>query len=175
MRADVWTAERLAALKLLWSEGQTGEAIARRFGGVSRSAVLGKIFRLRLAAVAAAAKAEAAAAPPAAAPPTAVPITARPQRRRSGKSLIELKNESCRWPFGHPGTPAFFFCGEPGADLERGMPYCPRHARRAYRSDEPPARRGRPACPDVRPPAVPPREKIRKSREQKFDGRSAAR
>ena len=33
---------------------------------------------------------------------------------------------------GRPGTRTFSFCGAPGADLERGMPYCARHARRAY-------------------------------------------
>jgi GcrA cell cycle regulator len=132
MRAN-WTDERIAALKSWWGEGSTGQAIAKRLGGVSRSAVLGKIFRLRLAAAAApasVARATAVNAVPDVAPPAA------PPPRPRGKSLLELTNNSCRWPYGRPGTRAFFFCGEPGADLEGGMPYCPRHARRAYRSSE---------------------------------------
>jgi len=80
MRTE-WTDERVAALKLWWSEGSTGEAIAARLGGVSRSAVLGKIFRLRLAATAAV---ETEAAPAAARDvvPEAVADVSSPHRCR---------------------------------------------------------------------------------------------
>ena len=44
-----WTTERVALLKRLWMQGQTATAIAAELGGLSRAAVLGKIFRLRLA------------------------------------------------------------------------------------------------------------------------------
>jgi len=50
---DAWTAERIDLLKKLWAEGETATVIAGRLGGLSRSAVLGKIFRLRLGAAAA--------------------------------------------------------------------------------------------------------------------------
>jgi hypothetical protein len=30
------------------------------------------------------------------------------------------------------GGKRFFFCGAAGADLARGIPYCPRHMQRAY-------------------------------------------
>jgi GcrA cell cycle regulator len=129
----VWTGQRIALLKKLWADGETATAIAMRLR-TSKSAVLGKVFRLRLRPVA---KATAAAArrnaakvgrrrrgrPPAA--PTA-PVMA------SGKTLFELTNNSCRWPHGQPGTKAFHFCGASGADLESGRPYCERHMRRAY-------------------------------------------
>ncbi len=158
MSADPWTDERIDMLKQLWADGATANSIADRLGGVSRSAVLGKIFRLRLGAATAAC---AAAGTKAAADDSAQPTS--PARRRSGgkhgaasqvsqptgrargKTLLELSNESCRWPHGRPGTPAFFFCGAPGADLERGIPYCARHARRAYRSCESVGEREKPA------------------------------
>jgi GcrA cell cycle regulator len=119
---DQWTAERVEALQRLWAGGASAEKIAAQLGGLSRSAVLGKIFRLRRAAKGLPAPAK------------------RPRGRRkedesprqSGKSLLELTNTCCRWPIGRPGTAGFFFCGVPEADLARGMPYCARHARRAY-------------------------------------------
>jgi GcrA cell cycle regulator len=43
-----WADEKLSLLKKLWTEGKTAVAIAQRLG-VSKSAVLGKVFRLRLA------------------------------------------------------------------------------------------------------------------------------
>ena len=43
----VWTRERIALLKKLWADGETAAAIAMRLR-MSKSAVLGKVFRLRL-------------------------------------------------------------------------------------------------------------------------------
>ncbi len=139
MQDETWTNERTALLKQLWAGGSTAAAIALRLGAMSRSAVLGKIFRLRLDS-------------PIGAPPTVhgeSPARRRrtPVRKKSnqappattrwpGKTLLELTNDSCRWPFGRPGTSKFHFCGAPGADLERGMPYCAVHAQRAYRTSE---------------------------------------
>ena len=138
--ANPWTPERVAVLEQLRAQGESARTIAAQLGGISRSAVLGKIFRLR---------AEAAASAPAAdqqtredsqpSEPTPVPVAAPelpanpPPVQTRGKSLVELDNNSCRWPHGRPGSARFHFCGAPGADLEGGMPYCPRHARRAYR------------------------------------------
>jgi GcrA cell cycle regulator len=137
----IWTRERIALLKRLWTDGETATAIAARLR-MSRSGVLGKVFRLRLRpaanATAAAARSNTAvlrrrhkSRPPIKhrAKPTA-PVA--PAAMASGKTLFELTNDSCRWPHGQPGTKAFHFCGAPGADLEGGRPYCERHARRAY-------------------------------------------
>ena len=134
----IWTRERIALLKKLWADGETATAIAARLR-MSRSAVLGKVFRLRLRP---AKKATAASAR------SGTAILRRRHKRRSpikhrakpaapaampsGKTLFELTNGSCRWPHGQPGTKTFHFCGAPGADLEGGRPYCERHARRAY-------------------------------------------
>jgi hypothetical protein len=104
----------------------------RRLGGITRSTVLGKVFRLRLKAQ------DRKRAPPAAGD--------APARRRAGKlqplkpaaaksrrkTLLDLTNECCRWPYGELGGKQFFFCGEIGADVARGVPYCPRHMAHAY-------------------------------------------
>jgi GcrA cell cycle regulator len=136
MRGVAWTRRRLDLLKTLWAEGRTATDIARQLR-ISRAAVLGKVFRLRLK--------------PQKAAPMSAPMPARsdagspspdPRRRGRrypdervaprGKSLLELTNGTCRWPVGKPGTAGFHFCGEAGADLENGRPYCERHAKRAY-------------------------------------------
>jgi GcrA cell cycle regulator len=45
-----WTDARIAHLKVRWSQGVTAQRIARELGGgISRSAVLGKIHRLGFA------------------------------------------------------------------------------------------------------------------------------
>ena len=145
MRGQAWSGERVALLKTLWAKGETADAIGIRLGGLSRSAVLGKVFRLRLDA------AGTASASPAWAPPSGrdkkAPGLARrrrgkrdrrpepPASRRQHKTLLELTNETCRWPHGRPGTARFFFCGAAGADLGHGVPYCARHMRRAYQTD----------------------------------------
>src|SRR5580692_7524729 len=43
----IWTRERIALLKRLWTDGATATAIATQLR-MSKSAVLGKVFRLRL-------------------------------------------------------------------------------------------------------------------------------
>ena len=144
-RADLWNDKRIALLKQLWADGKTASAIGKKLGGFSRSAVLGKIFRLRLRTD----KAPAKTARPKADDQKPRPAAQKngPVRRRSGlaqsgaaklarasthKSLLELTNTCCRWPHGRPGAKNFFFCGAPGADVENGIPYCTSHMQRAY-------------------------------------------
>jgi GcrA cell cycle regulator len=145
MADDSWTAERVDLLKQLWASGETAAAIGAHLGGLSRSAVLGKIFRLRRNT------GDAAAAVPEESPPNvgaeaATPLARRRRRTKykkrappptpvvelQQKTVFELTNKTCRWPHGRPGAGCFFFCGVPEADLERGIPYCPEHMRRAY-------------------------------------------
>ena len=45
------------------------------------------------------------------------------------RTLLELNEDTCRWPIGDPATPEFFFCG--GKPLD-GLPYCSYHSRVAY-------------------------------------------
>jgi GcrA cell cycle regulator len=156
MRGDSWTAERIELLKKLWANGETAVAIAAHLGGMSRSAVLGKVFRLRLhtdnAAAAAPAKKRALDAGNEVTTPTRRRRSAQYKKRsqpapapaRQHKTLLELTNKTCRWPHGRPGTDRFFFCGAPEADLEQGIPYCAQHMRRAYPAG---ASAGKPARP----------------------------
>jgi GcrA cell cycle regulator len=133
-----WRDDEIALLKRLWAQGETAARIAEQLGGISRSAVLGKIFRLRLGS---GAKKDPGKAPS--------KMTAkgserqRPARRRGvvpppaakgrySKTLFDLTNRCCRWPFKRPGTDKYFFCGVEEADLENGIPYCARHMKRAY-------------------------------------------
>ena len=44
-------------------------------------------------------------------------------------SLLQLSEETCKWPIGDPLTPDFYFCGQHSED---GKPYCDFHSRRAY-------------------------------------------
>lgn len=46
-----------------------------------------------------------------------IPITQR-------KQLLELTQHDCRWPYGDPGKPGFFFCG---AGTAANSSYCPFH------------------------------------------------
>ena len=43
-----WTEGRVAELKKLWAEGHSASQIAKRLGGVTRNAVIGKVHRLGL-------------------------------------------------------------------------------------------------------------------------------
>ena len=145
-----WPAARVALLTELWAKGETAVAIGSRLG-LSRSAVLGKIFRLRLNSEAVATKRVGRGDQK---KPARNGVTIAnesragegPARRRRGRRnslivsppaydgrpipLLELSNKSCRWPYQRGRT--YLFCGAPEADLEGGMPYCPRHARRAF-------------------------------------------
>lgn len=153
-----WTDERVELLKQLWADGQSAGQIAAELGGVTRNGVIGKVHRLGLAgrakrdtdygvkrerkprtdrpgrikAIATKAeetaaqkryaKAEAATEP---SPEIIENIAPAPQRR----TLLELNDDTCRWPIGDPATPEFFFCG---AKPLTGLPYCNYHSRVAY-------------------------------------------
>src|SRR5262249_9261437 len=47
-----------------------------------------------------------------------------------GCTLLELSQQKCRWPISNPGGKGFCFCGN---EPVKGLPYCPGHARIAYR------------------------------------------
>ena len=155
---DRWTAELVGLLQQLWEDGLTAEAIGAELGGLSRSAVLGKILRLRRGAKCGAA-------------PTMRSAHRRGRKRHEPpppapssepKRLLDLTNHCCRWPIAGPGAGEILFCGAPEADLSGGMPYCAYHARRAYVIPPQRAAAAKPnvaaataAQPDAAPPARP--------------------
>ena len=48
-------------------------------------------------------------------------------------TLLQLSEETCKWPIGDPLTPDFYFCGQ---HSNEGKPYCDFHSRRAYHQVE---------------------------------------
>lgn len=137
-----WTDDRTQTLIDLWRVGRSAAEIARALTGVSRNAVLGKLYRLGLS------RPRPAAKPgdrrPAPVPPSAVrtrrpPSRTTPQPVPSGEPEIGLTDitgvgrHACRWPIGEPASARFALCGRPAV---RGA-YCATHGARAYRPTAP--------------------------------------
>ena len=59
------------------------------------------------------------------------------------RTLLELNEDTCRWPIGDPASAEFFFCG--GKPLT-GLPYCAYHSRVAYQPATDAPRRDRRAA-----------------------------
>jgi GcrA cell cycle regulator len=152
MIETTWTMERIALLKDRLCAGFSCGQIARELG-VSRNAVIGKTNRLGLSHFKRAISGQVKPTgtrkntPPRTASPR--PVTQRTILRSlwamsqlasaaevlaetaKACSVLELQQWHCRWPIGDPTSEDFGFCGNrPVA----GLPYCPAHARRAYRS-----------------------------------------
>lgn len=144
-----WTDERVELLKKLWSDGLSASQSAKVLGGVTRNAVIGKVHRLGLSGRA---KSRSWAMPGAPHPRKHKPRVARPALRVSIPAqafqyeaselvadnvvpisqrcgILELTNDTCRWPIGDPGEPEFCFCG---GQTATGLPYCGYHSRIAY-------------------------------------------
>jgi GcrA cell cycle regulator len=141
-----WTEDRIETLIRLWREGHSASQVARQLGGVSRSAVIGKVHRMGLAgrdtpsrlrtpddhtarrdrASAGGVRRiapgrEARPGPHAARAPFDVAPTA---------SIVTLTEAGCRWPIGEPDKPGFGFCGR----LKTGHgAYCAGHSPMATR------------------------------------------
>lgn len=49
------------------------------------------------------------------------------------KTLFDLKDHHCRYPFNDVGSPDFFFCG---ADVKEGKSYCVKHCMTVYKPYE---------------------------------------
>jgi GcrA cell cycle regulator len=136
-----WPAERVAELQRLYAEGMPYRQMAVHFG-LSKSAIIGKCFRLGLARREPIARLLEAPAPPPCKPlarapdirPRLVPepVAVKPHR---GKVLIwDLRDRICRWPLWHDrewSVAKQFFCGKNATD---GLPYCDEHCRMAYSS-----------------------------------------
>jgi|TARA_Y100000310_G_scaffold4856_1_gene5740 GcrA cell cycle regulator len=137
-----WTPEREEKLKELWKKGHSGSQIASILGnGATRNSVLGKAFRLKLQARAAAKK----TTPRANTEKDNFPEvkTQKLGRKAKFKALLldknfeqenpkkleELTNETCRWPIGHPYEEKFYFCGR--IPMEK-FPYCKLHVLYAF-------------------------------------------
>ena len=151
------------------SMSDLAKGVAAELGGITRNAVIGKVHRLGLSGRA---KSPASTAPRQRKTRTHSHMlrVQRPTMRGNTalahaydydvepepelldnvipigqrRTLLELTEETCRWPIGDPGHADFFFCG--GQSLS-GLPYCAYHSRVAY---QPPNDRRRNARPPFR-------------------------
>jgi len=144
-----WTDERIESLKRMWMEGKSSGQIAQALGGLTRSAVMGKVYRLKLpkrvspgAHVPKPKKVKGhvrkpihptmamlgfddAVGLPAAFLDIGVDVT----HLVGSVKITELAHHSCRFPLGDPQSPDFAFCGK---ERVPGRPYCEAHCHRAY-------------------------------------------
>ena len=146
-----WNDERIEALTKMWREGLSASQVARQLGGVSRSAVIGKVHRLGIAGRDAPTRPNALGGRPA----TRVRVSAggllRPATPRPAPtprlaprivfevvataSIQSLTTHACRWPIGEPDKDDFGFCGR----LITGAgSYCAGHASMAVRRRDKP-------------------------------------
>jgi GcrA cell cycle regulator len=149
-----WTDERVELLKKLWTDGLSASQIAAELGGITRNAVIGKVHRLGLSGRAKSPSSTAPRPRKARAHPHMMRV-ARPAMRGNTAlaqafeyeveaepelvdniipigqrcNLLELTEETCRWPIGDPGSADFFFCG---GQTMTALPYCSHHSRIAY-------------------------------------------
>jgi GcrA cell cycle regulator len=152
-RVSPWTKARTRYLRRRWSQGARVRDIAAELGnGITPNAVISKIHRLGIAD-----QSPFGGAPgrrhamircidksgyriwSRRGPLPAWVVNAKPYvedarldaniPRRRRRSLLELSEETCRWPVGDPRSSRFFFCGAPAA---HNKPYCAEHCARAY-------------------------------------------
>src|ERR1700722_19184404 len=161
MRIMSWTEQKIQMLKDMWGHGYSASEIAKRLGGFTRNAVIGKAHRLKLSSrpspikrddegrvnmppdvitpiVRTSSKKRAMLRP---LPPVALPSTIKTQKdtmsaldslkRSEGIAVTKAGERHCRWPIGDPRSPDFRFCG---CSAYEGLPYCIDHARMAYQN-----------------------------------------
>ena len=146
-----WSDERIEALTKLWREGLSASQVARQLGGISRSAVIGKVHRLGIAGRDAPSRPHALVGRPASRPRASAGGTRRPAAPRAPRLVVvqprvafeatptatihTLTAHGCRWPIGEPDEAGFGFCGR----LREGPgSYCAGHAPMAVRRRETP-------------------------------------
>jgi GcrA cell cycle regulator len=137
-----WTEERTDELKARWSKGETCSQIAKAMNVISRSAVIGKVHRLKLGARASAHN-NAARSSKRHRKSRCITSMARFLLSRGRQGMIEeppppvfenpvsffdLAPHHCRWPGGGE-MPDLLFCGAPVAN---GYSYCAAHCRIAF-------------------------------------------
>jgi GcrA cell cycle regulator len=168
-----WTNERIERLQKLWLEGWSASRIAAELAnGITRNAVIGKVFRLGLSgrnpkASAGNHPASHSQNKPArrahqrhAAQPQIIGNTALimhpleievPALRTASEvvvpisepvTIIDLRESMCRWPIGDPVQPGFRYCG--AKKIPGPSPYCACHSAIAFQNPHD-RRRHRPA------------------------------
>lgn len=151
-----WTDDRVETLKKLWESGLSASQIAAELGGCTRNAVIGKIHRMGLSGRAKGHKGPQVRKirsvrdrmvkrppggfglkSPLVMGNAALSFEPEPEAEfvdniipmHQRLTLLELTDETCKWPVGDPQHADFHFCGGRAVN---GMPYCAHHCRLAY-------------------------------------------
>lgn len=145
-----WSLEMEEQLKKLWADGLSCSQIAKKIGGVSRNAVIGKVHRLGLSGRANPARptlpkrgrTKALSAPKshsgggsrrrAKVLPAPEPVKLPdPEPMDNGEfaNVLTIKDSMCKWPIGDPSEPGFRFCGHRATGPS---PYCEAHQQIAF-------------------------------------------
>ena len=137
-----WDEQNTKILRNLWKKGLTASQIASQIPGKSRNAIIGRAHRLNLESRAVSKK-------------TFTTLTAKKginveikpeklSRKARFKALlldknfepenpihnlVDLTDDTCRWPIGHPHEEKFYFCGR--KPLQK-FPYCKLHVLYAF-------------------------------------------
>ncbi len=149
-----WTQERITELTRFWNDGLSTAEIGKLLG-ITKNAVVGKAHRLRLASRPSPIRRMAARplTPRVPREPRVTTMPALPQTAAMGATrsmmpapqpapvkarietpVLQLSNQRCMWPVGHPGEAEFHFCGERSLV---GKPYCATHCAVAYVKTKP--------------------------------------
>ncbi|MDX2027586.1 MAG: GcrA family cell cycle regulator [Alphaproteobacteria bacterium] len=153
-----WTEQKIQMLRDMWGNGYSASEIAKRLGGMTRNAVIGKAHRLKLSSRPSPIRRDEDGSVPSAMPvmkstrkrvmlrplpPVPMPSTTiKPvkdnfrttetlNKRVEGIAVTKAGDRHCRWPVGDPRSPDFRFCG---CSAYEGLPYCIDHARVAYQN-----------------------------------------
>lgn len=147
-----WTDDRVETLRKLWTDGLSASQIAAELGGVTRNAVIGKVHRLGLSGRAkgtnnsGGGRAKKAAGQgsytkqprktggnsakkTASAAPRPAPVVDMPEPKPMMLTLLQLTENTCKYPIGDPQEETFGFCGAKSRD---GDPYCEYHCKLTY-------------------------------------------
>lgn len=148
-----WTPERVDLLRVLHAKNVSYGAMAlyHEFGGMTRNALIGKASRIGLPQRVKtpewrAAKPKRERLPRPRRYNKRTPDTRKPLwngklpplilRKHEDDvarvGILELTNETCRFPVGSPADATFGYCGKLEADLANDMPYCLEHHARCF-------------------------------------------
>jgi len=126
-----WTEELMAEMKQLASKGKSGGQIALKLG-LTRSAVIGKMSRLKIPLTGVARGGRAPGMPHRKKAILNVHVEEPVKPLPTNVTLPELDPSGCKWPIGDPATSGFVYCNQRRSGRHS---YCEAHCRIAFRPD----------------------------------------
>ncbi len=139
-----WTDEAIETLKRLALEGMSAAAIAAALGAESRNAVIGKASRIGIRLGGGRDSGESRRGGAGHRERSGAFSHSRPRARGAASAFADaevgemrrvrfqdIRDFTCKWPLGDPGSGDFAFCGLAPAE---GRSYCAGHCRMAYQA-----------------------------------------